>query len=108
MSWAGNRFRDLLDLEVSGDGELEELLNETLELIHLHGRVNRRLSHFEGIRDLMDSWRGLHMILALIMVGALVVHVTIGFLYGNLRWGAPSEAPAGVRAPQEPGQDEGQ
>ena len=103
----GNRFRDLLDLEVSNDGELEELLNETLELIHLHGRVNRRLSHFEGIRDLMDSWRGLHMILALIMVGALVVHVTIGFLYGNLRWGAPSDEPAGVRAPQEPGQGPG-
>jgi len=99
----GDRFRELLDLEVSNDGELEGLLNETLELIHLHGRVNRRLSHFEGIRDLMDSWRGLHMILALIMVGALVVHVTIGFLYGNLRWGAPSDEPAGVRAPQEPG-----
>ncbi|MBL4847323.1 MAG: hypothetical protein JKY65_17525 [Planctomycetes bacterium] len=101
----GNRFRDLLDAEVSHDGELEGLLNETLELIHLHGRVNRRLSHFEGIRDLMDSWRGLHMILALIMVGALLVHVTIGFLYGNLEWGPPNPDRVGERAPQEPGGD---
>ncbi|MGE0710845.1 MAG: hypothetical protein AB7N76_01830 [Planctomycetota bacterium] len=79
-------FRELLDMEASADPELEELLEETLELLSLHGRLLRRLSQFEGVQDLMDTWRGLHMILALIMVATMFLHIVIAISYGSLKF----------------------
>ncbi|HBP16557.1 MAG TPA: hypothetical protein DEA08_02025 [Planctomycetes bacterium] len=80
------RFRKLLDMEASADPELEELLEEVLDLLYLHGRLHRRLSQFEGVQDLMDTWRGLHMILALVMLATMFVHIAIAIQYGNLKF----------------------
>lgn len=83
------QLRKLLEEEArGGDEELEELIEETLEMVRLHGQLGRRLSQYEGVHDLMGIWRALHMILALIMVVSMVLHVVIVLNYSRISlWG---------------------
>ncbi len=77
------RLRALV-AEAGGGDALEELIEEVLELVRLHARVDRRLSQYAAAQDLMDTWRGLHMILALILVVTMGLHVVIVLTYSRL------------------------
>jgi hypothetical protein len=64
--------------------EARALVDETLELVRLHGSVDRRLAQLTAVQDLMDTWRALHMILAFVLVVGMALHVTIALTYSRL------------------------
>jgi hypothetical protein len=78
------QLRAALQKEAGGGLEATELVDETLEMVRLHGQLGRRLSNFEAVQDLMDSWRGLHIILALVLVVTMLLHVTIVLRYSRI------------------------
>lgn len=77
--------RRLRRLAAEAGGEAPALVEETLELVRLHGRLDRRLAQLPAVQDLMDTWRALHMILALILVVTMALHVTIALTYSRLQ-----------------------
>ncbi len=77
--------RRLRRLAAEAGGEAPALVEETLELVRLHGRLDRRLAQLPAMQDLMDTWRALHMILALILVVTMALHVTIALTYSRLQ-----------------------
>ena len=71
------------------DPEVRALVAETVRLVLLHGRASRRLAQVAALRDLMDTWRSVHLVLALVMVLATGLHVGVVLTYGRIAVGAP-------------------
>jgi hypothetical protein len=80
LSW---RVRGLL--RGKDDPQLKKLLNETLALARVQ-RLEARMAQFEAVQDLMETWRGVHFILALVVVATMFLHVVIVLYYGQLDW----------------------
>lgn len=70
------------------DPAVRELIDGTVRLVLLNGQAKRRLAQLAAFRDLMDTWRSLHLVLALVMVLATGLHVGVVLTYGRLALGA--------------------
>ncbi|MCW8139382.1 MAG: hypothetical protein KIT58_10815, partial [Planctomycetota bacterium] len=75
-------------LRRSDDPQLRKVLNETLALAKVQ-RLEQRMAQIEAVQDLMDTWRGVHFIVALIVISTMVLHVKIVLTYGRLAWLGP-------------------
>ncbi|MCO5167549.1 MAG: hypothetical protein M9894_14475 [Planctomycetes bacterium] len=75
-------------LRRSDDPQLRKVLNETLALAKVQ-RLEQRMAQVEAVQDLMDTWRGVHFIVALIVISTMVLHVKIVLTYGRLAWLGP-------------------
>ena len=60
----------------ANDPQVRKIVNETLALARVQG-LERRLAQFEAVRDLMDTWRGIHFVMALVVLATMVLHVVI-------------------------------
>ncbi|MDC3379545.1 hypothetical protein OAX78_04620, partial [Planctomycetota bacterium] len=68
----------------SDEPELGKAVDRTLSLVQEHAKFQRRLAHFESLQDLMDSWRALHLVLAIVVVSTMMLHVFNVTYYGAL------------------------
>lgn len=72
-------------LRKSTDPQVRKILNETLALARVQ-RLEQRMAQFEAVQDLMDTWRGVHFIVAIIVIATMVLHVKIVLTIGRLDW----------------------
>lgn len=72
-------------LRKSTDPQVRKILNETLALARVQ-RLEQRMAQFEAVQDLMDTWRGVHFIVAFVVIATMALHVTIVLTYGRLDW----------------------
>jgi thiosulfate reductase cytochrome b subunit len=50
---------------------------DTLTLVKNQSLLERRLAEAPAVRDLMDTWRGLHFILALVAIMFMFLHIAL-------------------------------
>jgi hypothetical protein len=83
------KLRRSLLKEAGNHPAAKELIDETIEMVRLHAKLGRRLSQYDAVQDLMDTWRGLHMILALVLTVTMFLHVIFVLWIGKFSlWGA--------------------
>ncbi|MCA8925342.1 MAG: hypothetical protein KDD82_26260, partial [Planctomycetes bacterium] len=70
--------RELKGLMLSPEAkQARPVIQETLELLKQQSRLERRLSQAEAVRDFMDTWRALHLIMAVIVLATMFLHVVL-------------------------------
>ena len=68
--------RELKTLMLSPEAkQARPVIKETLDLLKQQSRLERRLSQAEAVRDFMDTWRALHLIMAVIVLATMFLHV---------------------------------
>ncbi|MEZ6186524.1 MAG: hypothetical protein R3F62_16135 [Planctomycetota bacterium] len=70
--------RELKALMLTAEAkQARPVIVETLELLKQQSRLERRLSQAEAVRDFMDTWRALHLIMAVIVIATMFLHVVL-------------------------------
>src|SRR5690606_36056198 len=64
VRWVGLSMKVRRLLRRTDDPQVRKMLNETLALARVQ-RLEQRMAQFDAVQDLMDTWRGLHFIVAL-------------------------------------------
>ena len=83
--WRGRRLAGKLRALArrQGDAELRKVMEETLRLVAAQRKIERRLGQAEAVQDLMDSWRLLHLLMAVIVLATMFLHVVINMTYNS-------------------------
>jgi hypothetical protein len=66
------------------DPQVRKVVNEALALARVK-RLEVRLAQYDAVRDLMDTWRGVHLVVALVVIATMALHVVLVLQYGVLR-----------------------
>jgi archaellum biogenesis ATPase FlaH len=70
--------RELKALMLTAEAkQARPVIVETLDLLKQQSRLERRLSQAEAVRDFMDTWRALHLIMAVIVIATMFLHVVL-------------------------------
>jgi len=70
--------RELKGLMLSTEAKnARPAIRETLELLKQQSRLERRLSQAEAVRDFMDTWRAVHLIMAVVVLATMFLHVIL-------------------------------